>query len=362
MLATTEGSADYRRMMGGFSACRTDALGGRILRCPECGTRVVQYNRCNLRGCPRCAVGRQQQWRAQMAGHILETDHFHLTFSGPDSLVPLWLTDKRRVMDVLFAAASTTVSQFATAAQLTVGFTMVFHSHARGLSFKPHIHCLLTAGGLDAHEQWQPWKTIAENTLCARFRSHMRRRLSLLDTDAARKVLDSETEHDWQVYCVYHRESGTAVVDYLSRTLFGYLIDSRLHHEQTQTTITLSETHDGRITRTTLTRGEFIYRYFAHIPPPGATTIRHYGLYSPRLARLRERLTRQPQHTATTDDSQHTSVDSQRQCPDCYAEMVVGLTFCYDELPPVLQLYRMTRGSPCPHQHRLSPITSREPA
>jgi hypothetical protein len=366
MLATADGSADYRRMMSEFALCRTDALGGRILCCPDCGTRVVEYNRCNHRGCPRCAVGRQQEWRARMTAHILETAHFHLTFSGPDSLVPLWLTDKRRVMDALFTAASSTLSQFAKATKLTFGYTLVFHSHARGLSYKPHIHCLLTAGGVDHHEHWQPWNAIPENSLCARFRTHARRALSLLDTDAARRLVAEETERDWRVYCVSHPQSGGAVVDYFSRTLFGYLIDPRLSHQQTETTITIAETHDGKLTETTLSRGEFIHRYFAHIPPAGATTIRHYGLYSTRLAQLRERLRAhldcESQTGDTPEEPDTASLEQQLYCPDCQAEMVVGVTFSFDQLPLVLQLYRMTRGSPCPHQHRLSPIHSQETA
>ncbi len=72
-------------------------------------------------------------------------------FTIPDELNPLALRNKKALFDILFAAASRTLLSIARdqkhlGAQL--GFTMVLHTWGQNLLFHPHVHCVVTGGGL----------------------------------------------------------------------------------------------------------------------------------------------------------------------------------------------------------------------
>ncbi len=43
-----------RRALDDLTACRTAALGGHVLGCPECGYQEISYNSCGNRHCPKC--------------------------------------------------------------------------------------------------------------------------------------------------------------------------------------------------------------------------------------------------------------------------------------------------------------------
>ena len=343
-------SRECRNLVEQFAACRTPELGGRLLRCTECGTQIVEYNRCNARGCPNCGPERQAEWRHRIGRQILPMGHFHLTFSGPEYLVGVWLADSRGVMNALFAAAAAALKGMMKEAGLTFGQIMVFHSHGRGMSYKPHIHCLLTPGGVDSQNHWREYKTIRENRLREQFRSRMLTRLRSCAPRYLHGEIQSDSESGWSVYCVFHPESGSRIVSYFSRSLFGVVIDTRYALEVEADKVTFTEDHEGQLVKTTLSHDEYVLRRFRHIPPANAVTVRHYGLYSNRMAGLRERIRCSLGQTLEEDPT-----ETQPQCPECHAQMEVTHTFTAEQLPAILRLYRLSRGSPWPHRARITP-------
>lgn len=351
--------------MDQFRTCRTEQLGGHILRCPECGTQVVEYNSCNLRGCPRCAPDRQAQWRIRMLDRALPLAHFHLVFGGPQYLVDLWLAHPRLVISTLFASAAAALAHLMATAELTFGATMVFHSHGKGLSFKPHLHCLLTAGGIDSQRTWHDYHLLAEDQLRTQFRTHMHRRLAASLASAVPDHFAADREKDWRVYVTFHRHSPAHLITYFSRSLFGGLIDTRFHQTCDEHSVQLTEMHgDSRLT-TTLDRSVFLHRYLAHIPPAHSVTVRHYGLYSTRYARCRAQLRsalQTPESAESTAEQEHADVPLLLPCPRCHTPMHIQFRFTAQQLPTILRLYREARGSPCAHQAPVSLSNTRASA
>ncbi len=85
---------------------------------------------------------------------MLDVRHFHVVFTLPAELRPLARFAPRVVFDALMQAAHRTlveVSQHRHGA--TVGATTVLHTWTRKLEFHPHVHALVTAGGLSADGQ-----------------------------------------------------------------------------------------------------------------------------------------------------------------------------------------------------------------
>ncbi len=146
-----------RRALRDISVCRTGALGGHKDVCANCGDARVVYNSCRNRHCPKCQALRQARWVAARMERALPVRHFHVVFTLPAELRPLVREYKVLLLDLLFKAASETILALAHDAQrigALVGVTGVVHTWGRNLIFHPHLHCIVTGGGLGADGAW----------------------------------------------------------------------------------------------------------------------------------------------------------------------------------------------------------------
>src|ERR1041384_1977033 len=74
---------EQRRALDDLTACRTAALGGHVLECPECGHQEVSYNSCGNRHCPKCQATAAARWLEAQAADLLDTPYFHVVFTLP---------------------------------------------------------------------------------------------------------------------------------------------------------------------------------------------------------------------------------------------------------------------------------------
>src|SRR3974390_3182372 len=83
-----------RRALAALGRCRTAALGGHVDQCDACGSRVISYNSCRNRHCPKCLNGRAAAWLEREAKSLLPIQYFHVVFTLPHELGPLALQNK----------------------------------------------------------------------------------------------------------------------------------------------------------------------------------------------------------------------------------------------------------------------------
>jgi hypothetical protein len=155
-------SIQQRKVMNHIEICRTASLGGHLERCDTCGYERPAYNSCRDRHCPKCQSLRQAIWIEQRKQRILPTHYFHVVFTIPHELNALALRNKELVYTILFQAASKTLLELGQDPKrlgATLGITAVLHTWTRDLRFHPHLHCIVTGGGLSPdQQQWVPTK------------------------------------------------------------------------------------------------------------------------------------------------------------------------------------------------------------
>ena len=266
-------SKEQRELLSHFESCRTAARGCRIFQCQDCKTSMVLYNPCNKRGCPKCAQKNQMAWIEKAKQRILPTGHHHLVFSIPGCYTQDWMLDRSGMINQLFAGVDAVLKQIEQASGLLVGRMLVFQSHGRGMSYKPHIHCLLSDGGLDSNRQWKALGALALEKMTQALKDYF------VQVDPKK----AETE-GWSVYESFHAENAEAVVEYLGRTLAGVVlrIDGSSGMNQNGELISFDDRHEGVSRETSLRQTTFVQRYLGHIPPRHTVTVRYYGLYSNR--------------------------------------------------------------------------------
>lgn len=131
-------SGDQHKVMRAIAFCRTEALGGHLDVCPECGLERPAYNSCRNRHCPKCQCLAQARWVERRLEHILPIHYFHVVFTLPSELRPLARANRSRIFDLLFASASRTLLDLGNDPNRLggrLGITAVLHTWTRELSF-----------------------------------------------------------------------------------------------------------------------------------------------------------------------------------------------------------------------------------
>ena len=138
--------------------CRTAALGGHAAVCETCGGEWLHYNSCFDRHCPTCQGALAVVWTSERLERLIETPHSHVVATCPAELRPLALANQVIVYDLLFHAISETLLELAASKwQAIPAITAVLHTWNRQMGYHPHVHCIVTAGGLSFDgKRWTP--------------------------------------------------------------------------------------------------------------------------------------------------------------------------------------------------------------
>lgn len=102
-----------RKAANAILNCRTAALGGHLDACAGCGTLSVSYNSCRHRACPKCQWPAQIRWVQKRMGEVLNTTYFHIVFTVPHALNPLFLSNDTALYNLLMRCAWETLDQLA---------------------------------------------------------------------------------------------------------------------------------------------------------------------------------------------------------------------------------------------------------
>jgi hypothetical protein len=138
-------------------ACRTAQLGGHIQACPDGHLEKVWNNSCRHRMCPQCAWLQIERWLARQKARLLACDHYHVIFTIPHALNDLWLANVAVMTQLLFASVHDTLCELLGDRKYLgarAGIIATLHTWTQTLLLHPHLHCLVTGGGLNEAGEW----------------------------------------------------------------------------------------------------------------------------------------------------------------------------------------------------------------
>jgi len=286
------------KVMRAIERCRTEALGGHLDVCLGCGFERPAYNSCRNRHCPKCQSLAQAHWIEQRLARLLPILYFHVVFTLPASLRPLARANRAAIFDLLFAAASRTLLELGDDEQRLggrLGITAVLHTWTRELCFHPHLHCIVTGGGLaPSGDSWLSSSRrylFPVHVLGALFRGkfldglrRLRERGELRYTGAAAPLADDAAfnalvdglyKTSWVVYAKRPFAGPEHVFRYLGRYTHRVGISNQRLQAFDEHGVRFATKGGKAITLAPL---EFIRRFLEHVLPSGFTKIRHFGL------------------------------------------------------------------------------------
>jgi hypothetical protein len=275
------------RVLRDLAACRTAYFGGQLTQCDHCERQVYRYHSCGNRHCPTCHGPRTERWLETQRAQLLPCPYYLVTVTLPRELRALAFAHQRVVYGVLMRSAAAALQRLAADPRYVgarLGCLAVLHTWTRAMLYHPHVHLLVTAGGLSADgTQWiapkNPAFLVPVQALSVIFRAKVcagLRRAGLLD-----QVPPAIWTTPWVVHA-QHAGRGQRVLDYLGRYVFRIAIASSRLEAITEDHVTFRyrdhRTQDVR--RVTLPGVEFLERFLQHVLPRGCAKVRYYGLWS----------------------------------------------------------------------------------
>jgi hypothetical protein len=346
--------------------CRTAVLGGHVQACPEGHIERVWYNSCRHRLCPQCAWLQVERWLATQKARLLACDHYHVIFTMPDELRALWLGNVRVMTTLLLATVHETLADLLGDAKYLgacPGIIAALHTWSQTLVLHPHLHCLVTGGGLTDAGHWRPVRNgfllpvrvvmvVFRGKLLAALRQGLAPDPLTWPEGRSRQqmenLLNKLGRTKWNVHIRERYPHGTGVLTYLARYLRGGpLATPRLIAcEQGTVTFRYRVNDEASVRqlrgRLTLPLEEFIRRYLLHVPEPGTRVVRSYGLYAPTkreaLAVCRAHLGQAPLVPPAVLDGQ-TACQARgdahpERCPQCGRQLVCLGVILPARIPP----------------------------
>jgi hypothetical protein len=292
--------------------CRTSALGGHVDECSACGHRVISFNSCRDRHCPKCQAGARHRWLAARRRELLPTRYSHVVFTLPHELAPMALQNKKVVYDLLFRASAETLLEVARDPKhlgAEIGFFSVLHTWNQKLEFHPHVHCVVAAGGLSPdHQRWiAPQhnfflpvrvlgavfrgkfvaglrKAFAEGTLAFHGSLQPFRRLKVFNG-----LLRQLFRNQWMVYSKKPFGGADHALKYLSGYTHRVAISNQrlVGFDNGRVTFRWRDSaHKNKQRLMALDAHEFLRRFLLHLLPRRFVRIRHFGFLTHRRKRL----------------------------------------------------------------------------
>lgn len=296
-------SVRERKAARAIRTCRTAEQGVHTRICPNGDYVEHFYNSCKHRSCPRCGGWETERWVREQESKLLPCPYYHVVFTLPDQLNVLWQYNRRAFVNHLFGAAWQTLRAFFLDPAWVGGLPgalMVFQSWGETLNTHPHLHVLVTAGGLDEQQRWQEARRdylfpaaaltdVFKRNLLPRLGKALFQERAMLTPRGQsdhhwRKLLHDLEGKPWHAHIQPPQGRPLGLIRYLAFYLRGGPIaeDRIIQASSQHVRIAYKRPDEHRSSWMTLTTDEFLRRFLTHVPDKGVRTVRTYGLFHHR--------------------------------------------------------------------------------
>jgi len=287
------------RVYNAIINCGTKELGYHICTCSECGEEYFSYNSCRNRHCPMCQNYAREKWIEKESSYLLDSKYFHIITTVPYELNEIFLYNKNICYNILFKATSESILELAEDPKwlgAKVGITSILHTWGQTMELHPHIHSIVTGGGLK-NNQWISCNKdyifkvqVLGSLFRGKFLYYLKHEFNNLNTNFKdikefNKFLEPLYNKTWITYIEPPKGNAGNVIEYVGRYSFRVAIsnDRIKNIENGKVTFEYKDYKDNsKIKLMTISGEEFIRRFLLHVLPNKFTKIKHYGLLSNR--------------------------------------------------------------------------------
>lgn len=291
-----------KKVIEAIKNCKTANIGAHKYVCDECGHEEIAYNSCRNRHCPNCQTGKKLKWIEARKEEVLNIKYYHIVFTIPSELYGIAIQNQEKIYKIMFKASSETLQELAKDEKYLggeIGFFSILHTWGQNLMYHPHVHLVVTGGGLSEIGKWVekeedffiPVKVMSR-VFRGKFLNYMKRekidfygKQKYLENPAIyNELIQSLYNKEWITYCKEPFKNAECVIQYLGRYTHRVAISNEriIKVEGEEVTFKWRDYKDNKMKEMTVNIQEFIRRFLLHILPPHFMKIRYYGILGNR--------------------------------------------------------------------------------
>jgi hypothetical protein len=291
------------QVLHAIQRCRTAALGYHAYRCSDsdCGAMHYQYHSCRNRHCPHCGTSKKEGWIEARTQELVPAKYYHVVFTLPHALNSIVVGNRKVLFNLLFDAAAYTLLKFGRDGQYLgaqIGFVSILHTWGQQLSFHPHVHTIVSGGGITKEGKWKEaikakhgilfpvkaMRMVYRSYFMQHLQKHIQEGAVRLNENQAADWLQLRSElhqSEWIVYAKQPFGGAQQVIEYLGRYTHKVAISNhRIKRIDAACNVTFQYKDyraGGKKKQMTLSGSEFLRRFEQHILSKGFVKIRSYG-------------------------------------------------------------------------------------
>ena len=292
-----------QKAMNAIRNCKTGNIGAHKYVCDECGYEEIVYNSCRNRHCPNCQTGKKIKWIEARKEEVLNIKYYHIVFTIPSELYLIALQNQVKIYNVLFKASAETLLELAKDKKFLggeIGFFSVLHTWGQNMMYHPHVHLVVTGGGLTEIGKWVEKEEdffIPVKVMSRKFRGKFLNYLKqeklefygeneyLKIKENFERLIAKMYNSEWITYCKEPFNNANSVIQYLGRYTHRVAISNERIVEITESTVKFKwrdYKDNNKMKEMRVATEEFIRRFLLHILPPHFMKIRYYGILGNR--------------------------------------------------------------------------------
>lgn len=282
-----------------FRGCGDLKNGFKLLVCEGCHeVRRIPY-RCKGRFCTTCSNGETEEWSRLLEEDVFQVNHRHVIFTIDEGLRPIFLLH-RKLLKIFMDEAVRLVKEFFQKKHKVVpGIIAGLHTFGSRMNFNPHVHMLVTMGGMKESGEWKTYDFIPFEMLRKQWQTVVLKLIRKNLTEEEKKKIQprlqkafSANGEGFYVYAPKQKGNVKKQLAYIGRYIRRPAIAIHRIKEYDGQFVEYSyvDKIDGKEKTERLPVEEFISRLIRHIPDTNFKTIRYYGAYSRRIKSLCKKL------------------------------------------------------------------------
>lgn len=283
--------------------CKTEKMGAHKYVCDECGYEEIAYNSCRNRHCPNCQITKKLKWIEERKEEVLNVKYYHVVFTIPKEIYNIAYQNQEKMYKILFKASSETLQELAKDKKYLggeVGFFSILHTWGQNLMYHPHVHIVVTGGGLTETNKWKEKEEdffipvrVMSKVFRGKFLYYMKKEKleyynkmkEFENAGIYNELIQSLYEKEWVVYCKEPFKNAGSVIEYLGRYTHRVAISNEriIGIEGEEVRFKWRDYKDkNKMKEMKISIEEFIRRFIMHILPQNFMKIRYFGILGNR--------------------------------------------------------------------------------
>lgn len=278
-----------------FHNCGDPKQGFKLFVCEGCNDVKHLVYRCRSRFCSSCSSGEAEEWSRVLSHEAYQVMHRHVIFTIDEELRIVFAKHRFLLKELMDRSVQLVQEYFQKKSKVTPGIIAGLHTYGAKAQFNPHVHMLVTMGGMTEKGEWKQYDYLPFEMLRKQWQTVVlkliREKLSREEIKRIQAILQqawNNHKNGFYIYAPKQKGNVREQLRYIGRYLRRPAIGMSRIIEYTGETVTFRylDKQDGKEKTETVSVEEFIGRLVQHIPEENFKLIRHYGVYSRRIKGL----------------------------------------------------------------------------